>query len=375
MAHAYTPGLRVTRRATVRKRRQLPLKGEVLVSGGDRVRRDQVVARTNLPGDVTTLNLVNRLGVIPSELSAYMLKQEGETVEVGETIAETRPFIKWFKTTVESPVAGTVESLSSVTGQVLLREPPRRVEIQAFVDGWAVEIIPDEGVVIETRGAFIQGIFGVGGERWGPIHLVTDAPDQDLSTERLDSDCRDKILVSGRRITLEGVRRARELGAAGVIGGGIRDQDLRELLGYDLGVAITGTEEIGLTVIVTEGFGEIRMAERTFEILADHSGMDASVSGATQIRAGVMRPEIIVPDPSGVGDGGSETGPLEEGLGLGALLRIIRSPYFGRIGRVTALPTDLQKVSSEAMVRVLEVELEDGTRTIVPRANVELMAE
>ncbi len=375
MAHAYTPGLRVTRRATVRKRRQLPLKGEVLVSGGDRVRRDQVVARTNLPGDVTTLNLVNRLGVTPSELSAYMLKKEGETVEVGETIAETRPFIKWFKTTVESPVAGTVESLSSVTGQVLLRESPRRVEIQAFVDGWAVEIIPDEGVVIETKGAFIQGIFGVGGERWGPIHLVTDAPDQDLSTERLDSDCRDKILVSGRRITLEGVRRARELGAAGVIGGGIRDQDLRELLGYDLGVAITGPEEIGLTVIVTEGFGEIRMAERTFEILADHSGMDASVSGATQIRAGVMRPEIIVPDPSGVGGDGSETGSLEEGLGLGALLRIIRSPYFGRIGRVTALPTDLQKVSSEAMVRVLEVELEDGTRTIVPRANVELMAE
>ena len=31
MAHAYTPGLRVTRQAVIRKQRRLPLKGQVLV--------------------------------------------------------------------------------------------------------------------------------------------------------------------------------------------------------------------------------------------------------------------------------------------------------------------------------------------------------
>ena len=35
-----------------------------------------------------------------------------------------------------------------------------------------------------------------------------------------------------------------------------------------LGLAITGTEDIGLTVIVTEGFGEIAMARKTFDLLA-----------------------------------------------------------------------------------------------------------
>ena len=74
MAHAYTPGLRVTRQATIRKRRQLPLKGEVTVSSGDRVSRDQVVARTELPGDVATVNLVNRLGVTAGEVASLMLK-------------------------------------------------------------------------------------------------------------------------------------------------------------------------------------------------------------------------------------------------------------------------------------------------------------
>ena len=139
MAHAYTPGLRVTPQATIRKQRRLPLKGEVLVGPGAKVRRDQVVARTQLPGSVTTLNLVNRLGIAPAELPGYMLKKEGEAIQAGESLAATRPFIKWFRTTIEAPVSGTVESISSVTGQVLLRESPRPVEVLAYVDGEVVD--------------------------------------------------------------------------------------------------------------------------------------------------------------------------------------------------------------------------------------------
>ncbi len=373
MAHAYTPGLRVTRQATVRKRRQLPLAGDVLVAQGETVRRDQVVARTDLPGNVTTLNLVNRLGVTPDELSAYMLKKEGDPVAAGEPIAQTRPFIKWFKTTVESPVSGTVESISPVTGQVMLREPPRPVQVRAYVDGAVVDVIPGEGVVIETRGAFLQGIFGIGGECWGDLHLAVSAPDEALSAEQIGPDCAGKIIVGGGLIVLEAVRQAQETGAVGVIGGGISDRDLRDLLGYDLGVAITGAEETGLTVIVTEGFGDIAMARKTFEILKDQNGKKASISGATQIRAGVMRPEIIIPNPGG--PAASETPEEQEGLTVGSLLRAIRAPYFGKIGRVSALPVELQKVESETRVRVLEVEFEDGARAVVPRANVELIEE
>ena len=164
------------------------------------------------------------------------------------------------------------------------------------------------------------------------------------------------------------------MGAAGVIGGGLRDRDMRRLLGYDLGVAITGTESIGLTVVVTEGFGEIAMARRTFEILRDCQGRQASISGATQIRAGVMRPEIIVSGPSGPGDAEEGEAGGGEGMARGDALRVIRAPYFGRIGRVMELTPDLRQVESGASVRVLEVEFEDGSRAVVPRANVELIA-
>jgi len=375
MAHAYTPGLRVTRGTVIRKDRKLPLKGKVVVQNGDRVRRGDVVARTDLPGDVVALNLVNRLGCLPGEVPRYMLKGEGEAVEEGEPLAETQPLIKWFKSTVNSPATGVVESVSSVTGQVILRKKPRPIEVLAYVDGQVVDVFADEGVCIETSGAYIQGIFGVGGECWGPLHMGAQAAGEKLQT--LGVECAGKIVVVGSLISLALIDQAREVGALGLVGGGLRDQDLRDLLGYDLGVAITGDEDIGLTVIVTEGFGEIAIAHKTFAILEACSGMETSISGATQIRAGVLRPEIIVPAVEGKGWAG-EVG-LEhghgQGMGIGDLLRVIRVPYFGRIGCISALPTELQRVESGAQVRVLEVEFEDGEKVVVPRANVEMIEE
>ena len=372
MAHAYTPGLRVTRRARIRRQRQLPLKGEVVVVRGDGVTRDQVVARTDLPGNVTTLNLVNILSCTPEELPNYMLKREGDAVQAGEPIAETRPFIKWFKTTVKAPIGGTLENISKITGQVLFRAPPRPVQVMAYIDGNVVEVLPDEGVIIETTGVFVQGIFGVGGETWGSLHVISGEPDETLSADQIDAECAGKIVVGGNLLTRAAIDKARACGAVGIIGGGIRDADLRDLLGYDLGVAITGTEDIGLTVIVTEGFGPIAMARKTFDILRENHGKEASLSGATQIRAGVLRPEIIIPE---VGADHRAEEADQVGLAEGAHLRAIRAPHFGRVGKVTALPPELQTVESETRVRVLEVEFENGDRAIVPRANVELIQE
>src|SRR5690606_29844259 len=91
---------------------------------------------------------------------------------------------------------------------------------------------------------------------------------------------------------------------------------------------------------VTEGFGEIAMADRTHRLLVAREGAEASVNGATQIRAGVMRPEVLI--PIGPEDRVEESGEdFEAGvLEVGRLLRVIRDPYFGLIGRVSALPSE-----------------------------------
>jgi len=370
MAHAYTPGLRVAERARIRKERRLPIAGQVLVEAGARVRAEQVVARTELPGDVATINVVNQLAISPSELPRLMLKREGEAVARGEPLAETQPFIKWFKRTVRSPVDGTVESVSSITGQVLIRMAPRRVELTAYVDGVVAEVFEGEGVAVETTGALVQGIFGVGGETHGEIAVAASSPDAQLSPDDLTPNHAGKIVVAGSLVTSEVYERASAIGVAALVCGGFHDRDLRRLLGYDLGVAITGHEPIRPILIVTEGFGRIAMAEGTYELLKANEGRRASANGATQIRAGVLRPEIIIPRPEDEGEAEEEERPAA-GLTVGSPVRIIREPGFGRIGRVRSLPTGVHQIETEAKVRVVEVEFPDGQAAIVPRANVE----
>ena len=373
MAHAYTPGLKVTAGMTIHKERRLPLEGEVLAQAGDKVVAENVVAKTHLPGNVQLVNVVNLLSVPASDVEDYMLKKAGETVSKDEIIATTKGIFGLFKSQVRAPIDGTIESVSDVTGQVVVREPPIPVEVGAYVDGTVAEVLPGEGVVIAAYGTYIQGILGIGGETVGVLEMVVDSPDTPLTRDLVQPTHRDKILVGGSIVAHDTIQEAIQHGVKGLVVGGIDDEELRQILGYELGVAITGSEEIGITLIITEGFGQIRMAERTFRLLNDREGMKTSINGATQIRAGVMRPEIIIPfEPH---ERFAETAPSVGILDIGTPIRIIREPYFGKLAQVVALPIELQQLETEAKVRVLEVKLEDGSCIILPRANVEIIEE
>ncbi len=371
MAHAYTPGLKVTQRTLVRKQRRLPLPGETLVNQGQRVKGDDIVARTALPGNVTTVNVGGLLGVPPEDVPSMMVKQAGDTVKKDEVIALSKGFFGLFRSEVKSPVTGTVENVSSVTGQVILREPPEPVQVDAYVEGVVSEVIPREGVVVETEASLVQGIFGVGGEVRGILKTIVDSPDQVVTAREIPVECRGMVLVGGSLVTYEAIEAALARGAKAIVAGGIEDATLRRFLGYDIGVAITGSEKKGLTVIATEGFGAMRMAQKTFDLLRSLEGRMASVNGATQIRAGVIRPEIIVPHEHSAASAVQST--VEGGLALGIPVRIIRQPNFGRIGKVTSLPVELAVIETEARARVLEVELDSGERVTIPRANVEII--
>jgi hypothetical protein len=374
MAKAYTPGLKVSPRTRHRTRRLLPLAGEVLVAVGDRVEAQHVVAQTFMPGDVMPLNMAKLLAIPPADVPDCMLKKAGDRIASGEPLARTKGIFGKFRTEYPSTVAGTIESISSVTGQVIVRGESQPVQVKAYLSGVVVEIVPGEGCVIEADATMIQGIFGIGGETFGPIRLACQRPDEELSGDRITSDMKGCIVVGGARMTDQAIQKARSVGASALVSGGIDDEDLRKFLGYDLGVAITGSEQLGLTVIITEGFGEIAMAERTFNLFASREGAAAAANGATQIRAGVMRPEIVIPlagQPTAEGHKAQAAGYLE----IGMAVRIVRDPYFGLIGQVSALPPEPRVLESGSKARVLEVTFKSGEGVIIPRANVELIEE
>lgn len=375
MGHAYTPGLKVTEKLLVTKKRILPLKGEVLVKVGDKVTPDTVVARTNLPGNVEPINIANILGLPPEDVPEHMLKKEGEKVKETEVIARSKTFFGLFSSECKSKSEGTIESISSITGQVLIRGNPIPVEIKAYLEGEVVEVFPKEGVSVSTWGSFIQGIFGIGGETHGELKIVTKDNTEVLTDSLINKECAGKVIVGGSLVTSPAIKKAVSVGAKGIVVGGFDDKDLREFLGYDLGVAITGSEELGITLVVTEGFGQINMAERTFELLESKQGKMVCINGATQIRAGVIRPEVVIPYAGDIHQK-IETEIFENvGLQIGSPIRVIREPYFGKLGKVVDLPSPLQKLESESSARVLEVEFADKKRAVIPRANVEMIEE
>ncbi len=374
MGQAYSAGLTVTKSIILKKERILPLKGKVLVKKGDKVKAEDVVAETLLPGKVVPFNLANKLGVTPGQLVNYIKIKPGQQITKHTILAENKGLfgLGIFKNEVRSPLEGEVENISAVTGQVLLREPRIPVQVKAFIDGIVTNVIEDEGVVIENKSAYIQGIFGIGDETVGELKLLATSPEAELDPHKIDESCRDKVIVGGSFVSHAAIEAARQHGVKAIITGGIDDQDIKKLLGYDIGVAITGHEKIGLTIVVTEGFGKITMAKKTFELLRQFNGRKSSVHGRTQIRAGVIRPEIIIPQEF------DETELVVKEASLpvlepGTMIRIIREPNFGRIARVTRLPEELTKVESETLVRILEAEFEDGTRFSIPRANVEVI--
>ena len=144
-----------------------------------------------------------------------------------------------------------------------------------------------------------------------------------------------------------------------------------KILGYPLGVAITGMEEV-TTVIVTEGFGNLTMATKTLNLLKKYNNQFCSINGATQIRAGVLRPEIFVSSNEDINFKGNFS-ENDLAISVGSQVRVIREPYFGKIGVVSELPPKLVKIDTETTSRVAKIEFQEGGDKIIPRANLEVI--
>lgn len=376
-SQAYTPGLERKERTYVTKSRILPLAGEVLIKIGSVTDWHTKVARTFVPGDVEMLKVANDLQVDPefNDITRYMTKQEGDPVKADEIIAEYKALFGLIHYKSVSPINGVIESISNESGQVVIRGDEIPVEINSYIPGTCSFVRGDEGVDIRCCAAYIQGIFGIGEEAVAPMMFVVDSADKPLTDDLIDQSCEGKIIVGGSIVTSQALKKAVETGVVGIVVGGIHSPDLNEFIGYDIGVAITGHEQLGITLVVTEGFGSMRMAQKTFDLLKKHEGKLTCINGATQIRAGVIRPEIVIPLEDEGEDAISDMEEEEVGLVIGTKIRVIREPYFGALGAVTGLPVQLAVVNTESKVRVLEAELEDGRSVIVPRANVEIIKE
>lgn len=359
-------------RAALSRMRLLPVAGEVLVEVGDRAQGDTVIARAPGRGILRTVNAARLLDVPPGEVPGAMLVAVGDSVSTGEPLARTRGLFGFFASCCLAPVSGTVVAISAHTGRILLEEPAAPLEVRAFLPGVVSAVHPGRGATVSGWAARVAGVFGVGGERGGPLLPLVGRPDACLEAAQVDAEVAGCVLLGGALVTAAALRRAADLGATGVITGGIHDRELTDWLGRETVLADTTGLDAPLTVVVTGGFGRVPVDPDAFALLRSHAGRHVCLSGYTRVRVGSVRPEVIVPlaeEPAA-----ATVAEAVPELAVGSRVQIVRSPWFAQRGTVGRLPETLETVESGARCLVAEVDLDDGGTVRVPLCNLEVLA-
>ncbi len=307
----------------------------------------------------------------PEELPVHMLRNVGQEIKKGQMIAKKGEAQAFFTKTAIAPVSGIISDIDTKTGKVTIARPFKQVIVNAYIQGTVSEVIEHRGCVVDTPGIKLNGVFGLGREAHGEIKVLTKGPDQVLESDMITDDCKDKIIIGGSFATNEALSKALQVGVGGVVTGTVNYFNLTQSLGVKLGVGITGQEDIDITVILMEGFGHLNMRREIWETLAALEGKVASINGATQIRAGAIRPEIVVPFFAYAGDLARQD-VYDTDLRLGMDVRIVNEPYFGATGKIVEIVKEPVVIDTEARVPVVRVELDDGREALVPRANVEI---
>lgn len=357
------PEVRVTPFTQIRRERRLPLPGDISAVGGMRVGALDVLARAYPPKMRRALSLTRVLGVREADVPKRLLKQVGDLVDAREIIIAKPINFGIQRLVYRAPDAGQITAIQGSWMILDLHGEP--LDLPALYRGLLVEVLPNEGGIVEAQGALIQGAWGSGRERVGVLKLMVQARDQILDAEALDVDARGAILVAGGGVSEAALRRADQLQASGIVTGSL-DPRLREL-----------AEQVNVPVLITDGFGTLPMSTPVFDLLTLCNGQEGAVNARYVPRGrAAARPELFVPRASVYFQKADEsTQGQHPEVKPGALVRGASPPYLGRIGK---LPQELTLywVATESGARVpgVEVEWQDpAERAPVAWTNLELV--
>jgi hypothetical protein len=350
----YPSETQVTPLTNVHHRRMLPVPGKVVVRVGDRVEPMQVVAHADVLDGFRIVPAARLLGVPVSRLARCMRVNLDDEVQRDQIIAKRRGLMG---RSVKSPIDGTLRAM--VGGRILIEGQPTAVELRAYVYGTVTNVIAQSGVVIETIGAVIQGVWGTGGDSLGVLKCLVKGPDELLEGKAIDPSCQGAILIGGAGLGETVFKQAQGLQLRGIVVGGLAPD------------MISQVEESPFPVVVTEGIGTVPMSKPIFRLLTTHEGREASISGRVQSRWNVVRPEIIIPMPA-------EALPTTQAkpgtpLTVGTQVRIVRAPHMGSVGKVVALPDHARRIGTGARVHGAEVDVGQRAPIFVPLANLEVL--
>lgn len=358
------PGRTINPNKKITVTRRLPVPGEVLVQRGQKVAALQVIARAELTRRYQIIDVARSLAQAEVAMEQVLRKAEGEAVAANEVVAESKRGLPFWRRVVVAPVAGRIAAIGS--GWIVLETEQTTVELYAFVNGTVTRIIPERGAIIETTGSMIEATCGFGGETYGPLRRLVQAPFEMLQPVTITESIRNSIILGGRSVDEETLRVADRMQVRGLIVGSI-DAALLQLKPLPR-----------VTVVATEGFGDIPMSPYTFGVLGRLDGKEVSIRGTTvppfaTTAAGVnAEPPLILTSStrgSGILPAAAEGGHEAT---VGSRVRVTRGRLLGASGAIDSIPVDALPTESGVVAPGAYVKIH-GASHYIPWANLELV--
>lgn len=347
------PVVHVIGLTSIVRERLLPVSGTVHARLQQKVTPNDVVAETRWAREHVLLDVARLLNVSPNAADHLIRCKVDEQLTANTEIAVGKGV---FPRSVRTPRDGRVVAVGG--GQVLLETGESKMELRAGIPGIVTQIIPNRGVVIQTAGGLIQGVWGNGRIDTGLLVNLMETPESVLTVGRLDVSLRGSIILAGMIKDAETLQAAADLPVRGLI------------LSSIFPSLSPRAREMRYPILITDGFGSIPMNSAAHKLLSTNAKREVTINAEVYDRYSGTRPEVIIPLPTS----SEPAAPREvETFAPGLQVRMRRPPAMGMLGSILSIKPGLTTLPSGLRAPAAEVRLENGETVIAPLVNLEVV--
>ncbi len=339
--------------AEIRRERLMFAGGRIIARRGQQVNPIDVVAESILRPEHLVLDIGRGLGLPPKEADHYIQRRAGDEVGEGDVIAGP---VGIGRRVVRTPKSGTVVVTGG--GQVLLELEGEFTELKAGYSGVVADIVGDRGVVIDSVGSLIQGVWGNGRINFGLLNLLSHAPDEILTPGMMDISLRGSVVmgcyVEDEKVLVSG-----------------EDMPLRGMILASMDSALVPiAKNMSYPIVIIEGFGKLPMNRDAFEILTSGAQREVSLNAEPWNRITDARPEAIIALPAGVRP---EALASSAAFSIGQTVRVVNQSYKSTVGSLTTLQPGMSVLPNGLRAQTAGVRFSNGDIVQVPLANLEII--
>ncbi len=188
-----------------------------------------------------------------------------------------------------SNMFGTISKIDKHKIWIKSREVSRK--LYAYLKGEIIESDDYWSVTIKSKAYALAGSYGIAGERFGKI-ITLDK--KELTPNDLNLEFKENIIVVNGKIAEGTLEKAEELDIPAIIASGCDLGTIRRYVGENFIPGITGGEEVKTGLILMNAFSSVESIGERFNVFKRYEDKYMSINGTTHIRAGAIRPEILI---------------------------------------------------------------------------------